>query len=191
MVLVAVVFGAFSEGVDRLREAHFLITFSFPAWPDLPSVVWIGMINAGGMLIGIGVAELLIRRWQVQDNRRLGPLILANSAGLILAVLGVALAPNFGIALAAAWMAQPTSSLACACHRAFDGWSSRCVGPSSGWACRRAGGLALAACCARLRWANPHSSPRPLQPRAQARRDGGNHPTRSRTARCLDSSAVG
>ena len=111
LVLVAVVFGAFSEGVDRLREAHFLITFSFPAWPDLPSVVWIGMINAGGMLIGIGVAELLIRRWQVQDNRRLGPLLLANSAGLILAVLVFALAPNFGIALAAAWMAGAFRSI--------------------------------------------------------------------------------
>ena len=104
LVLVGVVFGAFSEGIDRLDEAHFLTTFQFPTWPIVQPVVWIGMIEAGGMLLSIVVAELLVRRWQQADNRRVGPLLLAITAGLILAVVAFGLAPNFGVALVAIWI---------------------------------------------------------------------------------------
>jgi MFS family permease len=104
LVLVGVVFGAFSEGIDRLGEAHFLNTFGFPAWPNVSAVVWIGMIDAGGMVLSILVAELLIRRWHLEGNHRLGPLLLATSAGLILAVVTFGLAPNFGVALVAIWI---------------------------------------------------------------------------------------
>ena len=46
-VLAGVVFGAFSEGFDRLWEAHFLNDIGFPAWLNLPPVVWIGALHAG------------------------------------------------------------------------------------------------------------------------------------------------
>lgn len=121
LVLVAVVFGAFSEGVDRLGEAHFLTTFTFPtlifpgsifpAGLTLQPVVWIGLINVVGMLLSIGVAELLIRRWQIHGSRNIGPLLLANSAGLILAVIGFGLAPSFGAALMAYWIAHVLRSI--------------------------------------------------------------------------------
>jgi DHA3 family tetracycline resistance protein-like MFS transporter len=107
LFLVGLVFGAFSEGIDRLGEAHFLTSFNFPAWTpflaNLQPVVWIGIIEAGGMLLSIAVAEILIRRWRLEGNRRVGPLLLANSAGLMLSVVAFGLAPNFGIALAAMW----------------------------------------------------------------------------------------
>jgi DHA3 family tetracycline resistance protein-like MFS transporter len=103
LVLVFIVYGAFSEGVDRLGEAHFLTTFDFPAWPHVDDVVWIGMIEAVGMLLNIAVAQLLIRRWQVESNRRLGPLLLFSSAGIILGVIAFGLAPTFSVAIIAAW----------------------------------------------------------------------------------------
>lgn len=115
LVLVGIVFGAFSEGIDRLGEAHFLTTFDFPTWhplmADLQPVVWIGMIEAGGMLLSIGVAEVLIRRWQRTSNRRVGPLLLFNTAGLILAVVAFGLAPNFGVAVAAIWVIRMLRSI--------------------------------------------------------------------------------
>lgn len=104
LVLVGVVFGAFSEGVDRLGEAHFLNTFGFPAWPNVSAVAWIGTLEAIGALLNIGVAQLLVRRWRQEGNRRLGPLLLANTAGLILAVLAFGLAPNLGVAIVALWL---------------------------------------------------------------------------------------
>lgn len=107
LVLVGVVFGAFSEGIDRLGEAHFLTTFSFPTWTpffaNLQPVAWIGLIEAGGMLLSIGVAEVLVRRWQRTGTHRMGPLLWANSAGLILAVVAFGLAPTFGVAVIAMW----------------------------------------------------------------------------------------
>jgi DHA3 family tetracycline resistance protein-like MFS transporter len=107
LVLVGIVFGAFSEGVDRLSEAHFITTFGFPTWPpflaNLQPVVWIGMIDAVGMVLSIVVAEVLIRRWQQEGNRRVGQLLLVSSAALIVAVLTFGLAPSFGVALVAAW----------------------------------------------------------------------------------------
>jgi DHA3 family tetracycline resistance protein-like MFS transporter len=56
------------------------------------------------MILSILVAELLIRRWRLAENRRVGPLLLANSAGLIVAMVAFGLAPNFGIALLAMWI---------------------------------------------------------------------------------------
>ena len=115
LVLVGIVFGAFSEGIDRLDEAHLLTTFNFPAWQpfmaNLQPIVWIGMIEAGGMLISIGVAEVLIRRWRSESSRRVGPLLLASTAGLILAVVAFGLAPNFGVAVAAIWLVRTLRSI--------------------------------------------------------------------------------
>jgi DHA3 family tetracycline resistance protein-like MFS transporter len=108
LILVGIVFGAFSEGIDRLGEAHFLSTFDLPTWPpfvvNLQPVAWIGLIDAVGMLLSIAVAEILVRRWRLEGNPRVGPLLLANSAGIILAVVAFGLAPTFGVALVAMWI---------------------------------------------------------------------------------------
>ncbi len=101
LVLVGVVYGAFSEGFDRLWEAHFLLTFRFPQWGALPPVVWIGLLNGLGLLLSLLVSEVVIRRWEAQGIPRLGPLLLGLSAGLLVAVIGFGLAPTFGVAVAA------------------------------------------------------------------------------------------
>jgi DHA3 family tetracycline resistance protein-like MFS transporter len=111
LLTVGVVFGAFSEGFDRLWEAHFLRTLSFPVWPSLPPVVWIGLINAGGMVIGLVAAEALIRRIDMADSRRLHTLLFAISAGLVVSVITFGLAPGFGLGLAAYWTAGVLRSL--------------------------------------------------------------------------------
>lgn len=111
LLAVGVVFGAFSEGFDRLWEAHFLRTLSFPVWPNLPPVVWIGLINAGGMVIGILASEVLIRRINLADTRRLHSLLFAISAGLVVSLITFGLAPGFGLGLAAFWTAGVLRSL--------------------------------------------------------------------------------
>jgi DHA3 family tetracycline resistance protein-like MFS transporter len=97
LLLVGIVFGAFSEGLDRLGEAHFLITLGFPAWPAWEPVVWIGLLNAAGMLLGIVVAEVLVRRLGMTDERRLHRLLLGSTAGLVVAVIAFGLAPTFAV----------------------------------------------------------------------------------------------
>ncbi|MCC6168704.1 MAG: MFS transporter, partial [Caldilineaceae bacterium] len=111
LVMVGVVFGAFSEGFDRLGEAHFLRTLSFPAWPSLQPVVWIGLINAGGLLIGLLASEVVIRRLDTTDSRRVHILLFAISAGLVVSVITFGLAPGFGVGLLAFWSAGVLRSL--------------------------------------------------------------------------------
>lgn len=111
LLAVGVVFGAFSEGFDRLWEAHFLRTLSFPVWPSLPPVVWIGLINAGGMVIGLVASEVVIRRMDMTDSRRLHSLLFAISAGLVVSVITFGLAPGFGLGLVAFWAAGVLRSL--------------------------------------------------------------------------------
>jgi DHA3 family tetracycline resistance protein-like MFS transporter len=115
LLLVGIVFGAFSEGIDRLGEAHFLNTFGFPTWPAFVAnwqpVVWIGLMDAVGMGLSIVVAEVLIRRWNLEGSRRVGPLLLANTAGIIVAVITFGLAPNFAVALLAIWMVSVLRSI--------------------------------------------------------------------------------
>lgn len=110
-VLVAVVFGAFSEGFDRLGEAHILLDFTFPAWGDLQPVVWISLINAGGLLVGIFVAEVVIRRLDTTRPTVLSRTLLIVTGLLIAAVIGFGLAGQFWPAVLIYWLAGALRSL--------------------------------------------------------------------------------
>jgi DHA3 family tetracycline resistance protein-like MFS transporter len=79
-------------------------------------VVWIGLLNAGGMLIGIGVVETLLRRLNADaegqfDGRRLNALLLAITAGLIVSVIAFGLAPTFAVGVVTSWAAGVLRSL--------------------------------------------------------------------------------
>lgn len=119
LVLVGIVFGAFSEGIDRLWEAHFLTSFAQPTWLTLPTVVWIGLINAGAMLIGIAVTEVLVRRLEVTGRGHTGPLLIVLSMGLIGAVVAFGLAPSFTAAIVIFWGVRVLRGLY---HPLMDTW---------------------------------------------------------------------
>ena len=110
-VLVAVVYGAYSEGFDRLWEAHYLQNIEFPAVLDLPAVVWIGVINAGAMLVGILVSEGLMRRLNFSSAQALSRALLSTTALLMVSVIAFGLARGFVIATAAYWLARGLRAL--------------------------------------------------------------------------------
>ena len=110
-VLVAIVYGAFSEGFDRLWEAHYLQNIGFPASSELPAVVWIGVINAGSMLVGVVVSEALIRRLNFNNAQALSRTLLAATALLMVSVVAFGLAQGFVFATAAFWLARGARAL--------------------------------------------------------------------------------
>jgi DHA3 family tetracycline resistance protein-like MFS transporter len=61
LLAVAAVLGAASEGFDRLWEAHLLIDITLPPVGNLAPVTWFGLIEAGGLAIGIASARLVTR----------------------------------------------------------------------------------------------------------------------------------
>lgn len=61
LLVVAAFMGMYSEGVDRLWEAHLLAGFHFPWMLGLPPVVWLGGVSAVSLVLGIGITELARR----------------------------------------------------------------------------------------------------------------------------------
>ncbi|MEZ4832523.1 MAG: MFS transporter [Caldilineaceae bacterium] len=103
---LSLVYGLYSEGMDRLWTPHLLDNFSFPTIGNLQPVVWFGMISAAGMLLSIGAVEI-VRRTVDTNSPRAVPMALAVIYGLMaLATVGFALALNFPLALAALLMVR-------------------------------------------------------------------------------------
>jgi DHA3 family tetracycline resistance protein-like MFS transporter len=111
LLTVAVVVGAFSEGFDRLGEAHLLTGFQLPAWGSLQPVVWLGLIHAVGSLLSLLASEVVIRRLNLGRAETLRRLLLGLTAGLCLSVIGFGLAPSFALAVGLYWAAGVFRSL--------------------------------------------------------------------------------
>jgi len=100
ILLIGVFFGLASEGLDRLKEMHFLTNFTFPSLGNLKPVVWFGIINAMAMVLGIAATEITKRQLKDDDPRTLVRFLLVINFLLSASMIGFALAGNFSVALA-------------------------------------------------------------------------------------------
>ncbi len=101
---IAVISGAFSEGLDRLWEAHFLANVSFPAFASLPPVAWFGILGAGATLLGLATAEVARRRLDTNSHAAVAHTLLATNALLSAAVVAFGLAAGFPLAAGTYWL---------------------------------------------------------------------------------------
>jgi DHA3 family tetracycline resistance protein-like MFS transporter len=102
---IAAAVGASSEGYDRLWEAHFLASFTFPSLGALEPIVWFGIFNGVGLLLGIAAAEALTRL-DLTDDRVLARWGLLSHAGWLVSAVALGLAPDFWVAVVALWAAR-------------------------------------------------------------------------------------
>lgn len=100
---LAMILGAASEGVDRLWEAHLLEDYSLPALGALDAVSWFGLIEAGGMLISIGVVQV-VARVPITEVPRIAAIAAAAHAIRALAIGLFALAGPWQVAIGARWL---------------------------------------------------------------------------------------
>jgi DHA3 family tetracycline resistance protein-like MFS transporter len=103
---IAVVFGTFNEGWDRLAVPHMLENFSFPAFGGFSDVVWIGAISFVVQVVGIGVLEIVRRRVDLTSHHAVSTTLFGINAGLIVAVIAFGLAGSFALALVAMLVAS-------------------------------------------------------------------------------------
>ena len=111
IMLAAVIHGAFSEGFDRLWTAHLLENFSLPPLGQLDEIVWFGLISAVSMPVTLLATELLRRRLDFSDSRRVAWTLIMVYAGLICSVLLFSLGEGFGIVLLGLWLAQTARAI--------------------------------------------------------------------------------
>jgi DHA3 family tetracycline resistance protein-like MFS transporter len=101
LIVITMFFGAYSEGFDRLWEAHFLKTFTLPTIGALDPIVWFGILNLGERMILVLAAEILRRRVNTGDHVSVARALLTINWVLMLGMIAFGLAGNFAIAVAA------------------------------------------------------------------------------------------
>lgn len=102
-LLIAIFLGMTSEGFDRLGDAHLLINFQFPDLVGLQPIVWFGIIDAVGMILGIITAGIVKRRLNIDRREVVVRALLIFTTLRILAVIVFALSGNFWLALVSLW----------------------------------------------------------------------------------------
>ncbi len=103
---ITLLYGAFSEGFDRLQVAHLVDDFRFPALGSFQPVVWFGIISAVSTLLCIGATEVVRRRLDMNRHRLVSWVLFVFTGLLSASVVVFALAGNFYLALAALWCAS-------------------------------------------------------------------------------------
>ena len=111
IMFAALIHGAFSEGFDRLWTAHLLENFSLPPLGQLDEVVWFGIISAVSMPFTLIATEVLRRRLDLSDSRRVAWILITVYAALICSVLLFSLGEGFGVVLLGLWLAQAARAI--------------------------------------------------------------------------------
>ncbi len=106
VLFISLLYGMFSEGVDRLWTAHILENFTLPPLGALEPVVWFGIINAVGMALSIATTEVAQRRLDLGDQAVVTRALAALFALIMVGVVVFALAGSFALALAALWVSK-------------------------------------------------------------------------------------
>ena len=104
LMAAALVFGAFSEGIDRLWQAHFLTDVGLPVLGALQPVAWFGVINVVGMLLNMLAAEFVRRRVDMTGKADTGRILFVMQGAMGLSVIAFGLAGNFVVAIIAKWL---------------------------------------------------------------------------------------
>ena len=111
--LISIFVGLYSEGYDRLTEAHFIQQFTFPAvpWGSDPLVFWFALMRVTGLVISMVLTEVVNRRLDTTDNIRVARL-LSTIYGLIsFGLIIFAWSTNFYLAIIATLLIDTVRSL--------------------------------------------------------------------------------
>jgi DHA3 family tetracycline resistance protein-like MFS transporter len=103
LLLVAAAFfaGAYTEGFDRLSEAHFIRDVGLPLFAGLSTLWWCAVLGAAGMVIGLASSQYLVRRLRAITRRELAALLRVVCAVEAAAIVAFGLAAGFALAVAA------------------------------------------------------------------------------------------
>lgn len=99
MMAIALLYGLYSEGYDRLWTAHFLNDVGFPKILDMKPVVWIGIIDGIGMLLSIAAVEYIKRRMEKTGELDGVWMLTLINILMVAAMIMFGLAGNFAMAL--------------------------------------------------------------------------------------------
>jgi DHA3 family tetracycline resistance protein-like MFS transporter len=106
IVGITIFFGAASEGLDRLWEAHLIRDVGLPELWGLDPVVWFGVFNVVGLAAGVVITSLLVPRFAYAGNAQLAAALLVVTAILSVGMIVFGLATGFAVAAGAYLVAR-------------------------------------------------------------------------------------
>ena len=119
--------GMWSEGFDRLWEAHFL-EIGLPTLGGLDPIVWFGVFGAGALLLAIAVAHPLGQRIESAGRETMVKTLFWLDAALLVSAVGFGLAGAFWVAVVAYFATRLVRNIA---RPVFFTWVNRSIEDSS------------------------------------------------------------
>ena len=98
---IGLIYGLYSEGLDRLWTKHFLDNFSSPLLLSIAPVIWIGVIRAVGMVLSAGATGFVRQLIDTQGQLPLAKFLILLSLVLIFSLFGFALTTSLTVAVMA------------------------------------------------------------------------------------------
>ncbi len=101
ILVIAAILGAYSEGFDRLWQAHFLANFHFPEIGALEPIVWFGVLNVIIQLLSLIVTEVARRRVDTDQHGAVVQALIIIHVIMLAAMLVFGLSSGFLLGSAA------------------------------------------------------------------------------------------
>jgi DHA3 family tetracycline resistance protein-like MFS transporter len=101
LVFIALFYGVYSEGFDRLQVKLLLDHFDLPVWFGSNQVVFFVILSAIGTVLSIFAIRFVERRVNTSDPSAIGRALLLITGSITVAMLAFAVSPILALAVAA------------------------------------------------------------------------------------------
>jgi len=120
--------GAYSEGFDRLWEAHFIRDVGLPSFAGLSDLWWFALLGVGALLAGLLATGVLVKRIKGASHGAMARILLGLTSLQILTMIGFGLAGSFALAVVAFLAAKLARSLV---YPVYMTWLNQSIDNSS------------------------------------------------------------
>jgi DHA3 family tetracycline resistance protein-like MFS transporter len=104
LLVIALFYGLYSEGFDRLWAAHLLQNFEAPWGGEAEPVAWFGMIRAVVLLVGLIATEFARQRVDTERSKPIARALILTASLVVMAMAGFGLARHFWVAVILYWL---------------------------------------------------------------------------------------
>jgi MFS family permease len=128
ILATAAIHGASTEGFDRLADFHLLKDIGLPAIGGLNRVVWFGILDGVGLVLGLGAISIVRRRSHLRGHAAVARILAAIDVLLILGVVAFGIVGSFWAAVLAFWLVGALRSVR---DPVFTAWVNQGLDPAT------------------------------------------------------------
>jgi DHA3 family tetracycline resistance protein-like MFS transporter len=128
ILATAALHGASTEGWDRLSDLQLLRGIGLPSLGDLEPIVWFGILDSVGLVLGIAALSYVRRRGHLEGHGLVAKLLALVDVLLIASVVGFALIGSFWWAAILFWIVGGLRSVR---RPVFTAWINQGLDPAT------------------------------------------------------------